>query len=68
MEHERKVSSTSPSQNKPRSAPISPHALPPIATLSDSPSSPSASKGPVRPGSPMHVEGPRLPSPVAESA
>ncbi|KAG8932974.1 glucose repression mediator protein [Tulasnella sp. 417] len=68
VEHERKVSSTSPSQNKPRSAPISPHALPPIATLSDSPSSPSASKGPARPGSPMHVDVPRVPSPVAESA
>lgn len=69
MEQERKVSSTSPSHSKPRSAPISPHALPPIATLSpSSPSSPSAPKGPARPGSPMHVDGPRVPSPVAESA
>ncbi|KAG8899839.1 glucose repression mediator protein [Tulasnella sp. 408] len=66
VEHERKVSSTSPSQNKPRSAPISPHGLPPIATLNESPS--PSSKGPVRPASPMHVDVPRVPSPVAESA
>ncbi|KAG8903947.1 glucose repression mediator protein [Tulasnella sp. 403] len=67
VENERKVSSTSP-QNK---VSVSPHALPPIATLTPEPRSPTVGKGGHLDGPPPRVTSPTTTgkrSPVAETA